>query len=259
MRFLKDKVDHIQFLLTRRCNLKCKYCIHYCNVKDYTEKDTYDIIQYEKDLEYVSNVLPNCKNIMLTGGEVTVLKNLTDYINITLKYFNSITISTNCINLNDDLIDYCRNHNISIRVSAYPCTYNIVKEKLKLENVNIYTDQNIECVDTMIVPKFYSKKHSSDMQAMIKCICNELTVFNSYVYNCPLICGLRYVQDLFDLNFDFTEYKLTDLKSEKDFLNVIRTPNRICGNCATTHKYAEFKKHSLGLLEKDDLIEKSNV
>ena len=58
----------------------------------------------------------------------------------------------------------------------------IVKEKLKLENVNIYLNQNIECTDTMIVPKFYSKKHSSDMQAMIKCICNELTVFNSYVY-----------------------------------------------------------------------------
>ena len=73
------------------------------------------------------------------------------------------------------------------------------------------------------------------------------------------MCGLRYVQDLFDLNFDFTEYKLTDLKSEKDFLNVIRTPNRICGNCASGYKYAEFKKHSLGLLEKDDLIEKSNV
>lgn len=73
------------------------------------------------------------------------------------------------------------------------------------------------------------------------------------------MCGLRYVQDLFDLNFDFTEYKLTDLKSEKDFLNVIRTPNRICGNCASGYKYAEFKKHSLWLLEKDDLIEKSNV
>ena len=86
---MKDKIQIISWLLTRRCNIDCWYC---AIVKDYVGKpqsypDMKHYLRQEMTTEYVIETLKKIKLHnpdafhILYGGEPTLRKDLPDIIN----------------------------------------------------------------------------------------------------------------------------------------------------------------------------------
>jgi len=100
---MKDKIQIVSWLLTRRCNLKCSYCALVKNYKQKPEKypDMKYYHQNEMTTEYVIAVLkkikehnPNCFHI-LYGGEPLLRKDLPEIVNFCNEEDIPYTIITN--------------------------------------------------------------------------------------------------------------------------------------------------------------------
>ncbi|MGL5126413.1 MAG: radical SAM protein [Fusobacteriaceae bacterium] len=82
-------MEQIYLVLTERCNLKCKQCIR-------GEKENIDIPfdKIQNILKDISYNFPN-SNLVLTGGEPTLHKNIFEIIEESSKYFNRVTLTSN--------------------------------------------------------------------------------------------------------------------------------------------------------------------
>ncbi len=99
---MKDKIQIVSWLLTRRCNLDCSYCRI---VKDYDKPLSYPSIkhyhQQEMSVKYVIATLKKLKIhnpeafMLFYGGEPTLFKGLAEIINFCNKENIHYTIITN--------------------------------------------------------------------------------------------------------------------------------------------------------------------
>jgi|GEM_PF-6950621 len=116
-----NKYEYVMFMLTRKCNLKCDYCIEKTNTKDfgnyYISKDVIDCffenvknkkIQLEKDA-----------TIIFYGGEpllnIGMIKYILDFKNDFPDF--KFTIVTNGTLLSEDIIDLFIENKVNIAVS----------------------------------------------------------------------------------------------------------------------------------------------
>lgn len=88
------RVSRAEIILTNRCQLKCSYC------QKHYEEDAYEpVVEHEVMKKNLQEWLENgCRFLHFTGGEVTLCKDLGEYVEMAAKYKAEITMSTNAVN-----------------------------------------------------------------------------------------------------------------------------------------------------------------
>jgi hypothetical protein len=130
----KPFINHsIDIHLTEHCNLNCAHCTHFSPL---AEKEFLDIKLFENDLERFSH-LTNKKlgQIYLLGGEPLLHPQVAEFMNLTRKYFNTVTrivLYTNGILLHkqpEEFWESAKNNGVNIYISPYPIK--IATEKIR--------------------------------------------------------------------------------------------------------------------------------
>jgi len=82
----------IYVLLTKGCNLKCFYCIRDYSVKNNNKVSLEDFDYLFKEI--LKN-FPSTIQLVLSGGEPTILKNFHEVLSLASQYFDNILINSN--------------------------------------------------------------------------------------------------------------------------------------------------------------------
>ena len=156
---IKNKASIMYIIPNNNCNLMCKYCFIGKLNNEHPVKMTYETMQnaVEKYVDYVNTQDYQCK-IMFYGGEPLIsfdnIKKISEYIK-NKGYDFQLSMVTNGLLLNDEIIDFLKEHNFSVGISidgpkkindlnritygSKNGTYDIVKKnikKLDAKNVN---------------------------------------------------------------------------------------------------------------------------
>jgi hypothetical protein len=130
----KPFINHsVEVQLVEHCNLNCAHCFHFSPL---AEKEFLDIKLFENDLERFS-YLTNKKLGLFTllGGEPLLHPQVAEFMDLTRKYFNTVTrilLVTNGILLykqQKEFWESAKNNGVIIGVSSYPIK--IATEKIR--------------------------------------------------------------------------------------------------------------------------------
>ncbi len=124
-------LDYLEIELNWVCNLNCRGCCDFSNLAD--EPQYYDLDEYERDLNRMSELFSNIVKIRLLGGEPLLNKDLTRYVMITRQIFpeTNLRITTNGLlipKLSDDKLDVIKKCDCSFDISNYPPTRKMMPE-----------------------------------------------------------------------------------------------------------------------------------
>lgn len=137
----KDKLflNHLEVVITERCNLRCKDCANL--MQYYKNPENLDIDEIEKALDKLLHIVSRISELRILGGEPFVNARMIDIVN---KYcgnekIGKIVIYTNgTIVVSDKILNQLSNTNVEIHISDY----NVKKSKIeslerKLQEYNI--------------------------------------------------------------------------------------------------------------------------
>lgn len=113
---IEKELNFVWLELTEACNLRCVHCYDGDEHMDNSsEKLTFE--QWKDILSQLKKL--DCKKVEFIGGEPTVYPHFFDL----LKYAVSIDLTTeiysNLLLFNDELVDYIKEHNITVHFSIY--------------------------------------------------------------------------------------------------------------------------------------------
>jgi len=108
--------------VAEHCNLNCRRCNNFSNI---IRESFYDIIQFEKDIKRLSELVENISCIKLIGGEPLLNKDIDKFVIITRKYYpyaaiNVVTNGTLVLQLDEKVMECFREHGVCIQMTLYP-------------------------------------------------------------------------------------------------------------------------------------------
>ena len=126
---LTPKIEFLYIVPTYQCNLKCPHC----DIR--SKKDNFDRISFLKTLSNYKNV-----PAVIFGGEPTLYP---DRIQMICDCGNVESISTNLINLNDELINLIKDNQLSIATSWNPNRFNGTQYDTWVKNLSVLAKNNL--------------------------------------------------------------------------------------------------------------------
>ncbi len=221
----------INWLLTRKCNLKCEYCglVHEPKIETYPnlrqlyndEKDSDYVI---KCLEIIKKVSPNCFHIFY-GGEPLLFKGLSNVINFCNKESIEYTIITNGTlpDLLEKLYDDCKGKIRGLTCSCDPIDLNRVDDRAKktLKSFETFKWANEKGIEDIVAEITLDKMNFKFAPEVVKKL-NEMNVWAS------ITCYDKPHNDYYDFSVSdndetFTLYKTPDVLEVFDELQ--KMPN----------------------------------
>lgn len=112
---MKNKIQGLSLILTRLCNLKCKYC--YYN-SDYYNNVSQNYLNIKKFEEFISKNNIDTDVIYLTGGEPLLHSSIKEFINISKSISKKVTLLTNGTLFTDDMMNFLMDNNITLNISV---------------------------------------------------------------------------------------------------------------------------------------------
>ena len=141
IKYKKPVLGYMEYHVSWHCNLKCKGCTHYSNLFD---KPLFgNLEQYRKNLLRLSELFDHIVQIKLLGGEPFLNRQIGDLVKATREVFpdTDLRIVSNGLlipRLNDDVLEILRKYHVTIEISNYPPTANVLdKIKQRLANASI--------------------------------------------------------------------------------------------------------------------------
>lgn len=212
----------IAVILSRHCNLNCRYCVTYSNI---AKQEFYDFDKIINDLIYI-NKIRYINDISFTGGEPLLYPRLTELLYKVRELFPDAELTV-FSNLKDfynvkDLVKTLKETNCKLYYSKYPININyenIIQEceKNNIKIKNIALDNGTNIIHNVFVQNTVSKTQKSKYtngekvrNICIKCI----RLFNSIMYICDGVFNANVVNDKFNENFKLSE---KDILRVKDF------------------------------------------
>jgi uncharacterized radical SAM superfamily Fe-S cluster-containing enzyme len=249
-----NNFPNLGFHLVHHCNLKCMACDHFCPLVE--KKWFADPRIFEKDIQKITSFGFPKKTIKLYGGEPLLHPQITEFFDITRKYFKKkVMIVTNGILLNsmkEDFWKSCSKNNIIIGVTIYPLKINYKKiEAIALK-------YNVKVVfynyGKKLYVKYLEKKPKHDAKNNFKlCVSSNCSILeNGKLFSCPLFAYI----DIFNKKFN-TKYPLSKGLNihEKNLtpnmvLKYINSPNPLCKYCVPIRrKSSNWQKSKLKMEE----------
>lgn len=240
---LKENKIHLEIMLTRKCNLKCNSCCFFSNIAN--DNSVYDLTAFKNDIEYMKNTNIKIASVALIGGEVLLIKNICDYINIIRENFSDINICvfTNglkLINLDKNIIDNFIKNDVITCLTYYPIKLlNLIKNKQKelLDmGFKVYRHQDDVAIKKDAYRDYWQPTkfdfNSKEEDNFLKCKCDIPQLYNSKIYTCSVAANVFAVKEKYNLPvYENTGIDLKQIKSNDDFIKFTQTPNQNCKHC----------------------------
>jgi organic radical activating enzyme len=239
----------VEVHVTEHCNLNCKGCNHFSCIagEGYLEPE-----QFERDFRRLAELSKRYFAIKILGGEPLLHPRITEFFDITRKYFPStpIQITTNGILLPEQTETFwqnCNKNNIIVSISQYPIKLNKkeIKKIAKMHGVKIVyngtTTENRMCKLPLDLTGSQDMKKSFQKCAISWGCC--VTLREGRIYNCCIAAHIRFFNEYFNQNLVIGENDYVDIykiSSREEIIDFLERPFPFCRYCKTSEmKFAQ--------------------
>lgn len=243
---IKPKLEFMEVLVTKHCNLNCKSCGHFSNVV--TDKSLMEVDEFESYLAQLHKKIREIVRFQLLGGEPLLHPQLAQFVLLTRKYFPGahIDVVTNGLlipQISKELADAMVLSNAHFFISQYQPTRERLAEIIKFleeRRINYYISQPLTHFESVLTfqeedgEKAFKKRFKRD------CICHSIE--KGRIYICPTIERLYAVQDFFNIEISEEELRNAslDLMNDDvdgwDMLKYFNAPVSLCRFCCPERK-----------------------
>ena len=236
-----NKMLSFEIGIVEHCNLNCVGCAHFAPLAD---EYYMDINRYIKDISQLSNIFSKkAKWIHIMGGEPILHPQIELFLTNTRRYFPSakIRLITNG-KAYEKLTDYfwkvCRESNIIISPTVYPCEIDYIgfKRKAKENNVN-FKYYNSPKEEKLMNKYVLDLNGNQDMFSSF-CLCDQanqyITLKEGKLFTCPTIAYINNFNQYFDCNLivDKTDYiNIYEITKAEDIFTKLASPTKFCRYC----------------------------
>ena len=194
-------IDQVYVIPTYNCNLKCPHCD--LRLRD----DCYNHTRFINCIKVV-----NSKSVVLFGGEPTLYK---DRFNAAIDTGKITSISTNLVNIDGNVIDQIKNHNISVATSWNVCRFTNRQYQTWLANVTTLVQNDIDVLLMVTLTEDLINLDKKQLQSLLrqwKCAGIKRVRFEqllddnkSQLYYDQVDTWLLEVDDLWDNSFPYND------------------------------------------------------
>lgn len=223
----KYYLQRLEVDVTNKCNLNCASCTHFSPLTQ--EVEEYDVIQFRKDLERISELFV-VNSIVLLGGEPLLNDNLENLIDACYVYLprTVVSIYTNGLLVNKLERLRVKYPRLVIVQSKYPIVSRYEKSLCNNKYYFLHPNLNLEGNADPVV--------SMDNCHSRGCI----SLWNGKIYRCPVVKNIHIFEKYFNVNFNLAEEDCAvDIynHSSEEILTFIHSLIwKCCRICNFTHK-----------------------
>lgn len=260
----KVKLD---IILNNYCNLNCSACMFGANTNK-IPRQVYDLDQFKKDIDYLSQFKDIMTEFNFLGGEPTLNKDLVTYLNIVHNTFPSakLNLITNGIKLvnNRELLNIIKKLNITVLLSVYPKTI-----KMGLALSNLFNSLGIKHGAVIA-------KHSKEIKTVWSAPLTSTVPINNgdlktLKYNCSygclaiwngkfIACGIQFSipmrNAVFGTNYKEEGLPIESIKTKEDLIEIQANKwiPEICKYCYPGTGKIVWIPHTTNSIDKKDYI-----
>lgn len=244
-RRVKKTVPILHLHLADHCNLNCRGCD---NFSPLAPEVFADIRTFENDCARMSELVGNrVDEIQLLGGEPLLHPQVTDFIQITRKYFPSVPVNiiSNGILLpkqTDNFWEICHKNNTNIIVTKYPVKIDFKKIEQLAEKHQVHLSyygntESIEKNMQLLPLDLEGKQNAQD--SFLRCArANRcISLDKGKLYTCSLIPYVKYFNRKFNQDLKISSNDYIDIYEAKDMnelMNFVSKPMPFCRYCNIT-------------------------
>lgn len=250
------------------CNLNCSACMFGTNTKE-LPKQEYDLAQFKKDIDHLSQFKDIIDEVNFLGGEPTLNKNLLEYIKIVKEKISpkSLIIITNGISLVNNLclLNKLKELGVILSINHYPEVITKIcnlEQKLKLLGIAYFYAESSHG------PQFKSKwsapltsttpiNTSNLEQFRFKCRYGCLLIWNGYFMACGIQFSIPMRNKLFGTNYkEEMEIPIESIKTKEDLIEMQGSKYipEICKYCQPGTNIIKWIPHTVNKIRKEDYI-----
>lgn len=250
------------------CNLSCSACMFGTNTKE-LPKQEYDLVQFKKDIDHLSQFKDIIDQVNFLGGEPTLNKNLLEYIKIVKEKISpkSLIIITNGISLVNNLclLNKLKELGVILSISFYPEVITKIcnlEQKLKLLGITYFYAESSHG------PQLKSKwsapltsttpiNTSNLEQFRFNCRYGGLLIWNGYFMACGIQFSIPMRNKLFGTNYkEEMGIPIESIKTKEDLIEMQGSKYipEICKYCQPGTNIIKWIPHTVVKIRKEDYI-----
>lgn len=212
-------IDIMEFVIQDGCNMNCKGCTQFSPL--FKEDEHVDLATFTSDIRQFKKICPNVMRIQILGGEIFLLNNLDEYLQVARETFPEaqINILSNGLllpQMSKKVIASIRNNGIIVNLTSYLPTLKMI------DIINEFAaDHGIVVTYSKGVRDKFSKfLLSKKLVDGGECTCNIPAIYRGRVAVCSAIMVMQQFNNCFNTNFP--EDGAVDLYDSKMTLERLR-------------------------------------
>lgn len=236
--YRNNKVPYIQYIsyeAAEKCNLNCKRCDHFSNIKE-TETSE-DVEEFTNNMELLSEKVDSIGCFSFLGGEPLLNRNLDKMIYITKQFYpeTQIIVLTNGIlirNISGELKRAIQETNTLVRMTLYPP----LKDQID-DIVQFMRRENIRFELSKVVDEFWTQINingdSNPIKMLNRCVNSDcFIVKRGKLGKCPITMNCGVFNSYFGTAIPRDVLDLEDKSITVDDINkYLYDPIRTCAYC----------------------------
>ena len=251
-KLLDEGTIHLELFVTRKCNIKCKNGMVYCNINKSEEDVLYPLEQLEKDLKHLVSVGVKIDSVSIMGGEPAMQDNLVDYLYIVRRIANPkcLSIFTNVVGLknlcNEAGVKALKETHTGVCYTRYSkYILNAAANLTYMRNndivVNCIGDLEFSTQQDDVIQNDFNKQtllpsdtdDSKKLEHFSGCEHDLLFLCNGKLYTCGRSFNIKYLNKKFNLNYpEDSCIEVSSVTSPEELFTFCRTPGKLCSFCA---------------------------
>lgn len=254
-KLLNDGLIHLELFITRKCNIKCKNCMFYCNINKTEDDNLYPIEHVRRDFEKLKKAGVVIGSVVFMGGEPLMVDNLLEYIKVIREFYTkcNISIFTNAVLLNrlcnEESINILKQYNATICYTRY---LKYIPSALKHITFLKDNDVIVDCIGDME----HNTTQDNRIQTMMNkqtllpidsnidifdnsnihfqgCEHNLLHMCDGKIYTCGRGYNIKYLNEKYGFKYPEKNYIDIDaVRSNEDLIQFSYKPCKLCAYCA---------------------------
>jgi MoaA/NifB/PqqE/SkfB family radical SAM enzyme len=230
----------VEVHIAEHCNLNCKGCGHFSPLAD---KIFLDPAAFERDCARLAKITDKLVTIKLLGGEPLLHPRLSEFFEITRRYFKTtvIQLTTNGVLLAkqpDSFWLACHKHKIYVEISDYPININVDAIRAKCKKFHACVGYTV-CKENDMYKIALDLEGAQDPETSFKmCGMGEglgcVTLRDGGIYTCYVAAHIQFFNKYFDKHLQITEKDYIDIykaNSKSEILDFLRKPFPFCRYC----------------------------
>ncbi len=249
------QIEDLLWMIEKDCNLNCRGCCLAVGISN--EKGGYDLGQFKREVDRLTELVPNIRNISLLGGEPFLNADICEYAEYAREKYPhaKICITTNGVNLftiPGETFERLREADATIKLSVYPP----LRDRLE-EMKEVFTAHRMKLVVAPVEQfgKWYSKKPIfTREEGLAKCDYPCVGIKDGYISRCIFSQCVEHINRRFGTSLPENKgtYIFDQTMSGRKLMEAFRIPLDLCMHCM---QGAPIETHEWRRSKGDDLPE----